>query len=592
MPKPASPPRIFAPRVLGRLAAIFFPAALVTVAVVLTLYYQDLTNEQGLYEEAGTHRVDLYADVVHREVKSVESDLHYLANQTLLRGFQSGHNEDRQALEEEYVLFCRQRRIYDQIRYLDSAGRERIRVNYNDGQPAAVPEQRLQAKADRYAFEQTIHLKTGEVFVSPFDLSMERGEIEKPLKPMIRFATPVPDPAKQSNAGRGVLILNYLGQALLNKLDQLSASYPGSVWLLNRDGYFLRGPLPTDEWGFIVGNERRFDSYFPQEWRSISVSSRGHFRTANGLFIYRGPSPLDEYVSALHSDPATTARLSRIAGEGGLLIVAHVPPDVMASRVTLSLMRLLLLASVVLVLVFVLAWYAAYTWAVRSDHERHLADSEARLRAMNSRLLTAQEDERRSVSRDLHDEMGQVITSMILDLERAAQAGDRAREDGLISRALHGANCLLERMHEISTRLRPTLLDDLGLRDGLRDLLNDYERRTGITVRAELQLGNTSFPPAVSENVYRIVQEALTNVAKHAHSPEVHVRVGAKDASVDISVRDQGIGLNPALLNGDRLGILGMRERAELLGGTFALEARPGQGTQIHVVIPFQRVQT
>jgi signal transduction histidine kinase len=582
------PPKIFAARVLTRLLAIFVPAVLLTCGLVMVLYYRDLSNEQDLYEDADSHRVDLYADVVHREMKSIESDLLYLANQRLLRAVQSGQADTRTALEEEYVLFCDQRRIYDQIRYLDATGRERIRINYNDGRPSAVPEKELQAKADRYYFAKAMKLQPGEVFVSPFDLNIEHGEIERPLKPMIRFATPVRDPANRQVEKGGILVLNYLGQTLLNKLDQLSASYPDPVWLLNRNGAFLRGPSPTDEWGFMLGHNRDFASYFREEWGHIAPANRGHFRTANGLFIFRAPSP-EGGPDARGSSERIRGSLDRIAGEAGLLIVAHVRPSVLAERSTLVLWRLLVLSGVVLSLVLVLAWYLAYAGALRRDHERHLAESEARLRLLSTRLLTAQEDERRSLSRDLHDEMGQIVTSVILDLERAAHAPDRAREDGLVARALHGANCLLERMHEISTRLRPTLLDDLGLRDGVRDLLHDFEHRTGISTRAELQFGKTQIPPAVSENIYRIIQEALTNVSKHAQSTEVSVCVCAVNGAVDVTVRDNGVGLHPADRNGTRLGILGMRERAELLGGIFTIDGQPGKGTQVHVTIPIAK---
>src|SRR5207244_5976849 len=99
--------------------------------------------------------------------------------------------------------------------------------------------------------------------------------------------------------------------------------------------------------------------------------------------------------------------------------------------------------------------------------------------------ITAQADERRRLSRDLHDELGQVVTAVTLDLQRAAQAADGTKKDDLIQRGLHGATCLLDKIHEISLRIRPTLLDDLGLKDAVQSLLSDYERWTGIVSRAE-----------------------------------------------------------------------------------------------------------
>src|SRR5205085_1745807 len=107
------------------------------------------------------------------------------------------------------------------------------------------------------------------------------------------------------------------------------------------------------------------------------------------------------------------------------------------------------------------------------SQEWQIAESEARLRTLSTQLITAQEDERRRLSRDLHDELGQVVTAVTLDLQRAAQAGDPAKKDDLIGRALHRTECLLDRIHEISLQIRPTILDDLGLKDAVQNLLSD-----------------------------------------------------------------------------------------------------------------------
>jgi signal transduction histidine kinase len=574
---PSPPLRIFSPRVLRRWFAIIVPAALLTGAVVLALYYQDRSNEYAISRQAGSHRVDLHSDIILREMKSVRSDLLYLANQAVLRDFLSGRAANRRELEDEYLLFCRQRAMYDQIRYLDSNGDERVRVNYNDGRPAIVLPPELQPKAGRYYFTQAIRLEGGEVFASLFDLNIEHGKIERPLKPVIRFATPVFDAQGHK---RGILILNYLGAVLLNKLAEVSVGEPGQVWLLNPDGYFLRGPAPDDEWGFMLGHDRTFASYFAAEWPQLAGSGRGQFRTGRGLFTFRTLSMRASPAGALPgADPE----------DPELLVVGFIPTRVLDGPAPLLLQRLMLLYGVVLLLLIVLAWYLAYAGVLRRDHERHLAESAARLRTLSTQLLTAQEDERRSLSRDLHDELGQVVTSITLDLQRVAQTDEPTRKGELIGRALHGAGCLLDHLHEISTRLRPTLLDDLGLKDAVQSLLSEYEMRTGIPTRAELCFEPIPLPKAVSENLYRILQEALTNVAKHARAGEVFVSLRVAGTLAALTVRDTGVGLAAEAPDGKRLGILGMRERAELLDGRFVLKSEPGRGTTVEVVIPLDK---
>src|SRR5207245_4407254 len=157
-----------------------------------------------------------------------------------------------------------------------------------------------------------------------------------------------------------------------------------------------------------------------------------------------------------------------------------------------------------------------------------------------------------------------------------------------IQRASQETACLLDRIHESSSRLRTTLLDDLGLKDAVQNLLSEYEQRTGIVPRTELRFEHARVPAAVSENVYRILQEALTNVSKHARAPEVFVKLDVKARLVALTVRDAGAGLNSAAIDGKGLGILGMRERAELLGGNFAVKGQVGKGTEIEVTIPLR----
>src|SRR5262249_29508540 len=140
-----------------------------------------------------------------------------------------------------------------------------------------------------------------------------------------------------------------------------------------------------------------------------------------------------------------------------------------------------------LLLVFGLVWYLAYAASVRRHQERKIAESEGRLRTLSTQLMAAQEDERRKLSRDLHDELGQVVTAVALDLKRAAQTGDGVKKAELIARALRGSELLLTDIQEISARIRPTILDDLGLKDAVQNLLGDYERHTGIVPQSELR---------------------------------------------------------------------------------------------------------
>lgn len=578
-------PGIFSLSVVSRLGVIFVPTAVLTAGLVLLLYFHDLAMEHVLHEQAGNHLVDLQREIINRELKTVQSDLVYLANQAILVDLLSGGATTREQLEKDYADFSRYRGVYDQIRYLDPTGQERIRINYLNGKAHAVTDKDLQSKAKRYYFWATMRLPRDGVFISPLDLNIEHDKIERPLKPVIRLATPVFD--KHGNK-KGILVLNYLGAGLIQRLTEVSGTFPGSALLLNERGYYLRGPTPDQEWGFMLGHHNTFATAFPDEWQQLKNRVIGQIRTDNGLFTFRTISPEDPLLTPARTivEQPPSASADPDAGDPSLIVVSHIPALLPGSASSLLLQRLLLLSGVVLLVLFALAWYLAYAGAQRRHQERQLADSEGRLRTLSTQLITAQEDERRKLSRDLHDELGQVVTAITLDLQRAAQSSDADKKGELIGRALQGAALLLKGIQEISASIRPTILDDLGLKDAVQNQLREFERHTGIVPRSKLEFAHQNVPAARAENVYRILQEALTNVSKHARAEEVDVELRVSDRQIQLSIQDKGAGFNQGSLNGKGLGLLGMRERAELLGGRFAVDSVLGKGTRIEVAIP------
>lgn len=576
--------------VLRRVLAILVPALALVSLVVVGLYYHDMSLELQIAKQSGKHVVDLQAEIITREFASVASDLNFLANQGMLGDYLSRGPISKDTLEKEYALFSEKRAVYDQIRYLDATGQEVVRVNFVAGKPDIVPESELQSKADRYYFARTMTLARGEIFVSPFDLNVEQNEIERPLKPVVRFATPVFD---KHGVKQGILVLNYLGASLISKLAEAAETFDGSTLLLNRAGYFLRGPTPDDEWGFMLGHHRIFGAFHPEEWERVRSAESGQLQSGRGLFSWRSVAAHDVRNLPDRPEFSQTWPLSDLpdpdAGDSGLIVVSRIPPEAIHRQSSLLLRRLVAFSAVLLTIVAALAWYLAHAGAVRQAQESQLADSERRLRKLSSQLMTAQEEERRSVSRDLHDDLGQVATAIALDLQRAAQTPDVGRKDDLVRHALTGAERLLASIHEISGRIRPTILDDLGLKDAIQNLLGEFERNTGITPRSLLEFKAAEPAARVAENVYRILQECLTNVAKHSQVREVEVmlRVGAD--SVELTVRDQGRGFATeaaASAAGSGFGLLGMRERTELLGGTLVIKSAPGTGTEVHAVIP------
>ena len=215
-----------------------------------------------------------------------------------------------------------------------------------------------------------------------------------------------------------------------------------------------------------------------------------------------------------------------------------------------------------------------------------------RLQSLSHRLVEVQEAERRHLARELHDEIGQQLTALKLDLEQTA-AQPPASAGPSLKAALDKANRLLTVVRDLSLDLRPTMLDDLGLLPALHWHFDRHTdpSRLRVTFRHH-GIEGRRFPAGIETAAYRITQEALTNVLRHAGVSEVVVRLWASDETLSVQVEDHGVGFNAeaALAAGRSSGLSGMRERVALLGGRFTLESVPGAGTHLTAELPLREV--
>jgi two-component system sensor histidine kinase UhpB len=196
------------------------------------------------------------------------------------------------------------------------------------------------------------------------------------------------------------------------------------------------------------------------------------------------------------------------------------------------------------------------------------------------RALAAQEAERRRVARELHDEVGQALTAVVLQLDRVGRRADVAVGPEL-AEARETVRASLEEVRGIAQRLRPEALDDLGLPSALAALANDVTRRTGLVVERRIAPDLPALDPEEELVVYRVAQEALTNVVRHAGASSVQLLLEPRDGSVELCVRDGGAGFNSDVATGG--GLLGMRERAVLIGAELAVRSDAGDGTTVRL---------
>jgi signal transduction histidine kinase len=221
-----------------------------------------------------------------------------------------------------------------------------------------------------------------------------------------------------------------------------------------------------------------------------------------------------------------------------------------------------------------------------------LGRTQEELSAVASRLLSAQEQERERIARDLHDDLSQRVALLQMNIEsisRKLPATIRETVRAEFDSALRRVSELSRELRELSHRLHPQILDDLGLERALRELCETFEERHFITVRFSTRNVPAQIPVPIAIALYRIVQESLQNIKKHAAATAVHIALFGGATNIEMSIRDDGTGFDPQTRrNGTGLGLISMAQRAKLIGGVFEIKSNLNRGTRIHVSVPLQ----
>jgi signal transduction histidine kinase len=226
----------------------------------------------------------------------------------------------------------------------------------------------------------------------------------------------------------------------------------------------------------------------------------------------------------------------------------------------------------------------AETFAARAA----VAVDQARLiqRDALRRVVRAQEDERRRLARELHDETGQALTSILLGLKSLEDLDDVAALGQGVAALRERVVATLQDVRRLAVELRPAALDDFGLEAALERLTAGFAEQTGLKVELESRLQDDRLPEEVETVLYRIVQEALTNIVKHAQASRVSIVVTQKPGAVGAVIEDDGRGFDPDQSVDGGIGLIGMRERVALLDGSMTIETAPGKGTTLVIEVP------
>jgi len=226
-------------------------------------------------------------------------------------------------------------------------------------------------------------------------------------------------------------------------------------------------------------------------------------------------------------------------------------------------------------------------------HYKEISHARVELKQLSARLLEAQEEERRLISRELHDEVGQALTGVLVEMANLSNLMRNKEEPALSTKADEIKRLLEESIsvvRNMALLLRPSMLDDLGLVPALQWQAREVSKRNGIWVKVAAEQVSDELTEDHKTCIYRIVQEALHNIVKHANARNVTITVSQEPDRLLLSIQDDGRGFNPPQERG--MGLIGMEERVSALGGRLVVESAVGEGTLLRVALPLSQVVT
>lgn len=269
---------------------LFTPVALLILGGAWYVGKERIEEEMSLIRANEIGNVVLGVRRLDDELHTPLRQLRTLAGEgSVRRAVETGAPADLAAMRLTFEGLIAYTETYAKIRWIDATGRERVRVNNLDGQPAAVPEDALQDVSGGYYFKEGMRLKAGEVYVSPMDLNVEHGKVETPYRPVLRLAMPMHG---ADGATRGLLVLNVAAQRILDAFTDSLMEARDHAMLLNSEGYWLVHPDSDAEWGFVFGRKDTLSARNPAAWKTISAIPSGQEMLGDGLWTWSTVYPL------------------------------------------------------------------------------------------------------------------------------------------------------------------------------------------------------------------------------------------------------------------------------------------------------------
>lgn len=594
---------------------IFLPLLLVASTLHWFIYFLYVQKETALLLNENEHHRQIRHEIILSNIDSVVSDLNILCElNEVIQLIDNGKSADiLKEINQEYLAFSRNKAVYDQLRLLDSSGSEQVRVNWNKGTPLIVSPQDLQDKSNRYYFTDTIELAADKIYISPFDLNIEQGKIETPLKPVLRFGRPIID---KEGMKKGVVLLNYLGQAIIDKIEKLDTDrHLGQVMLLNKDGYWLIGPNKDDNWGFMYADrkDRTFKKKYPEAWREISENNKGMIRTDSGCFCYSTIYPLNGNLkSSIGSSLSFSPSLQGLSGkEYYWKMINYLPAKVIKeeSQKHFSIFFAYFAGLCLLILGISLFLDYAINKRQKAEGEMFIAKDEAQKANAAKSIFLA------NMSHEIRTPMNGIIGISYL-LKKTKMTIQQQEYLNKIQMSAHNLLGIINDILDVS-KIEAGKLKIENISFQLEKVLNNLAKQLAFKAEEKGLELNFSFDKALPAiligdplRLSQILINLISNAIKFTDEGEILVKVSSKQYNssqilVEFSVTDTGVGLTEKQVSklfkrftqgennttrkygGTGLGLTICKQLVEMMDGDIWVESEPGKGCVFSFTIQF-----
>jgi len=538
-------------------------------------------HDQIAVEEA--HHIQIQSAVLSTDLRFIAYFLSFLRDQVQEHDLIDTLDPDSDPVnfEQDLLSMMHHNDLFDQIRFIDASGMERVRVDGGPNGPMIVPKQQLQYKGDKSYFRATMALSDDAVYLSRLDLNMEHGQVERPFKPVIRFGMSV---TGENGKPASIIMINHKVADMLGRYRRATLPTAGISMLLNADGYWLSHPDPKQRWGFMFADRANLTmaKTAPDMWARIQYAEKGQFEYQGSMISFATVHPFAMFT--LPRQPGTDRRNHLRYWK----VVSQFPAAALERRIGPIRQRTLLASLLIWLLLSLLN---AAVIRSRADRE-HVADERQRLleqvQSLSKTLLQARDREQSEMALALHDEFGQIASAVRMRAELAGKelrAGNSAAAIRQIDGIEQATGRLIDATRKILKRLNPGHLHELGLIEAIKEMCHEWHHLSPITFTVTTHGAVIDLPEATALNLYRIAQESLTNIIRHAEATEGTISFHFYPNRLIVTIHDNGCGCDTHAHHSG-LGLVGMSQRAQAMDGSLQVDSAPGHGTTITISVP------